>query len=335
MSSRLSSTIFQGRSTEQMLAVDAYEVIDSAPRNTIYDSAKGIYGTAIQTLKTDKDSVTKLASLVRDYNTGYLDKTAMMTRALGIMGSSLPSLLGGLAGGLKDKITAFAGEGISPAITKAYDVVSKATSTYIQSADYDQTYALTQVMGELLDDPDLLDFINVEAESSILGAIANEAIAYGMPGLVSDMIANNKSDRVRYNAWSYVSESSINYSNFEYLNFSLDQIGSTGVLQQVPDAVVRIPEHYTFPVSVKPNQYEGLLAEMVETIARIDPHWNQELRNGEWVYSLRAYMRASADAKTLFSKQEPHRSLFMAADMVRETPVRDVMTTLYPNAYIS
>lgn len=335
MSSRLANTIFQGRSTEAMLVVDAYEVSDSAPRNTVYESAKGIYNGAVKTLTTDKDSVQKLATLVRDYQTGYVDKTSMMTRALGIMGSSLPSLLGGLAGGLKDKITAYAGTGISDNLSKAYDVVSKAGSTYINSSNYGETYALTQIVSELMGDPDLLDFINVEAETSILAGIANELIAYGIPGMVGEMINQNQSERVRYGAWSYVSESAINYSNLDYLNQSIDYIGWSGVLERIPDAVIRIPEQFVFPPSIKPEQYDNQLTELVNTIARIDPHWDEEIRDGKWVKSLKPYATASDDAKTLFSKREPYRSLFLAAQGVEDKRVKDVMLELYPNAFIS
>lgn len=335
MVGRLAETIFQTRSIDDLITQDPYKVSDSTPRNTIYDSARGIYGDAIKTLRTDKNSLANLTRLMGDYKRGYVDKADMFTQALGMMGTSLPGLLGGMAGNLKKKMETFAGKEITDAASKAYTILSKGAQIVINSTDYDGTYNITQMANELLGDADLLEFINIEAESSIIGAIASEAIAYGIPGIVTEIIEMNNSDEVQWNSWSYVSYASIEYSNIYYLNQSINVIGAPGVLAQTPDAVVMIPANYKMPEGLKPSQYLAELTELVNTIKRIDPYWDKEVRNGVYVPSLKPYINATPDAHTLFMQRDPERLMSMASRGMTTKTCREVIVDLYPNALVS
>lgn len=335
MSSRLANTIFSGSGKETMLVQDAYKVSTSEPRNSLFDTVKGIYGDAVSGLYANKNSVRELASIIAQAKSGNINKAEMLERALGAMGTSLPSLLGQLGGTIMNGISGAAGSLIGPNAAKDIGIIYNNAKLLVSVKDISNAQDMADFLGELTGNSDLLRVINIEAESSIFAGILTQVVSFGIPGLVDDVVAQIQNEEVKKNALQYLSSSSVNGSDLVMINKIIDTIGITAFLEQNPDGVNRTLSNFFFGTLDTPDTYPAKRAQLIATLVKIDPHWSETLRNSVYVPYLGPFSVASTDAKKLLVMEEPERALTLAAAQFQAAPVRDVIKNLYPDAFIS
>lgn len=334
MVASLANTIFQGNSRDAMIVSDAYKISNNGTHNTMYDSVKGIYSGAVGGLYANKSSVTTLANLVKNASAGTVDKTTMLTTALGAMGSSLPSLLGSLGSTLKNTLASSAGSLIGDNASKSVEVLYGSAGLLLGVANVGDTSSLLKFVNAMAGDSALTKFINIEAESAIIGGIAKSLMDFGIPELVDEVIQMSSSKSAQDNAYAYLSTSAIGGSNLKMINNVIDKIGLTVFLQNNPDAVASIIASYTFDTSYTVADYPTQRALLLNTLVRIDANWNQKLRNAVYVPNLGPFLKQSSSSKKLFCMALPERSLSLDAVGKSSLTVTAVVKTLYPNAYI-
>jgi len=335
MSRRLSDSIFQGRSTDAMVVDDAYQISTGETRNSVYDSAKSVFSDAIKGLGTNKNSVNELTRLIMDARNGTVDKQDMFTRALGAMGTSLPGLLGTMGGALKNQLAGVAGTMIGPDAQKAVEVLYNNIPLLVSTTNVKDTADLISLVQELTGNSELASLINVEAESAVIAGIAGALMDYGIGDLVDDVVNMSRSDTVKMNALSYLSSQSVAGADLDTINKILDQLGLVKFLENNPNAVKDILSAYYLGTDDTPDTYPAKRDKLITTLARIDAHWYQRLRGGNYVLALDAFTVASTDAKKLLTLDDPWRTYLLAGTGRTAQAPADVIKALYPNAYIS
>jgi hypothetical protein len=342
MAASLANTIFQGNSRDAMVVSDAYKISKNETRNSMYDSVKGIYSGAVDGLFANKSSITTLAGLVKQSKGGNVDKISMLNSALGAMGSSLPSLLGTLGGSLKNVLGDAAGSLIGPGAEKSIEVLYKNAGMLIGAADIDSTHDLLKFVNAMAGDSELTQFINIEAESAIIGGIAKNLMDFGLDDLVDEAIEMGRTEQVRQNAFAYMSVAAVNGplgsgvggSNLDMINKVIDNIGITKFLEYNPDAVASIIAGYNFDPTYTVADYPAQRTKLLNTLLRINANWDKKLRGAEYIPNLGPFLKQSASSKTLFCMSPPLRTLSLAATGKATANVGTVVKTLYPNAYM-
>lgn len=335
MAKSLSSTIFQNNAQSAVLVEDAYKVSTKETRNSMYDSVKGVYADAVSGIYSNKGSATTLIGLIKQSQTGNISRADMLSRALGAMGTSLPSLLGTLGGTIKNKISDVAGDMIGPDAAKTVDVIYNNLGTLVKVASVGNAEDLAKFVSELTGRSDLMQLINIEAESAIISAMATELMSFGIPGIVDDLIESSQSPQVSANAWAYISTDAINGSDLVTVNKVIDKIGLAAFIERNPDAVNMLLQMFFFGTNDTPDTYVAKRAELLATLVRINPNWSKYSRNGVMVDNLEPFSLASKDAKTLFYLAEPERSVCLLALSYKKSNVSTVIGDLYPKALVA
>lgn len=334
MTTSLANTIFQGNSSNAVVVEDAYKISTQESRNSVYDAGKGIYADAIKGMQSNKGSARELASLITASKSGSVNKMDMLTRGLSALGSSLPSLLGTLGGVLKNNLSSVAGDLIGDNASKAVSILYGNAELLLSVADVDDTESLVKFVNELSGNSELAKFINIEAESAIIGGMASMLMQYGIPEMVDDVIAQARSDAVKANAYAYLSTEAVNGSDLAMINKVIDQIGITMFLANNPDAINSILSGFFFGTKDTVDTYPAKRTELLTLLVRINPNWFQYNRAGTWVPNLGPFNISSKDAKTLFCTSDPERSFVLAAKGYPPNAATSVVKALYPDAYI-
>jgi len=335
MSSRLSNTIFQTNGRDAMIVEDAYRISNDAPKNTVFDSLKGVYSDGIEGLKTNTSSVKELTNLILSAKRGTVDKADMFERALSAMGSSLPSLLGSIGGALKNQLASVAGTLIGPDAEKNVNIIYGNLDKIIKVAGVNDIDGLAEIVNELTGNSDLMKVINIEAEAAILGGITQQLLRYGIPDLVDDVMAQSASDEAIKKAYQFVSTDSIVGTDLATINRVLDKIGLAAYLEVNPNPIKNILGSFYFGTDDTIDKWPAKRALLLSTLNRIDPHWEEYNRNGTYVKDLNAFTTASTDAKKLLNMADPEALLTLIGPSFLSTGVSSVMKTLYPEAYIT
>ena len=332
MTGRLSSTLFQGDGSTQVLVQDAYGVASQESHNSMYDSVKGIYADAVDGLYTNKNSPKQLAQIIMAAKKGNIDRQDMIDRALGAMGTSLPNLLGQLGGSLKNVIGDAAGTLIGPNAKKNIDVLFNGIPSIVNVVDVKDASSLFEFIAEMTGNSELASIINIEAESAIISGIASALMSYGIPDLVDYVIEDSRNEQVRRNAWAYISTDAVYGSDLAGINKVIDKIGVAAFLERNPDAINMILTQFFFGTNDTPPTYPAKRIELINTLVRINPNWDKYNRNGVLIPNLEPFQVSSADAKKLWFLEEPQRSYCLTAISYPPKTPYDVMTLMYPGA---
>lgn len=332
---RLSSTIFQGNGQAQVLVQDAYGIANQESRNSMYESVKGVFADSVDGIQSNKQAPRQIVNILQAARRGSIDKVDIIDRALGVMGTSLPGLLGTLGGTLKNIIGDAAETVIGPGAKKDIDVLFKGIPTMISVVDVKDTASLFEFIAEVTGSTELASIVNVEAEAAILGGLAASIMSYGIPELMDDIVETSRSEAAQRKAWEYISTDAVNGADLAGINAVIDKIGLTAFLENNPDAIDMILKGFFFGTKDTVDTYPAKRLELITTLKRIDINWDKWLRNGTLVPNLQPFQAASVDASTLFRLEEPERRYSLAASSFPPKSPFDVMTAMYPGALFS
>lgn len=332
---RLSSTIFQGNGNAEVLVQDAYGIANQESRNSMYESVKGVFADSVDGIQSNKRAPKQIADIIYAARRGSVDKVDIIDRALGVMGSSLPGLLGTLGGTLKNVIGDAAETVIGPGAKKNIDILFKDIPTMISVVDVKDTTSLFEFIAEVTGSSELASVVNVEAEAAILGGLATTIMSYGIPELMDDIVETSRSEAAQRKAWEYISTDAVNGADLEGINKVIDKIGIVAFLENNPNAIDMILQGFFFGTKDTVDTYPAKRVELINTLKRIDINWDKWLRNGQWIPNLQPFQAASGDAQTLFNLDVPERTYCLAAMSFPPKAPYDVMSTLYPGVLFS
>jgi hypothetical protein len=331
---RLANSIFQGRPSDKLLVKDTYEVTNTETRNSVFETTKGIYSDAIDGLKGNTSSPRELTELVLGAKNGNLTKMEMVEKALGTMGSSLPSLLGQVGGTLANVLGDTLGESGYGDIAQLGKLLYGAAPTFIKGADVDDADSLIRFVGELTGKGDLMEFVNLGAEAGILSGIAKQLVRYGVGDLVDDVAEMAHDESVKNAIFRAIIENAINTSDLKSVNKALDKLGADGLLAERPNAIAEILAGYKFPEDFDMRLAAAERVKLISTLARISIYWSTKLRNGVAIPDYKNWVALGTDAKVLMMMAEPERTMAISCGAIRPMNVAGVQAELYPAGYV-
>lgn len=331
---RLSNSIFQGRPSDKLLVKDTYEVTTGETRNSVFDTVKGIYSDALGGLKDNTSSPRELVELVMGAKSGSMTKMEMLDKALGAMGSTLPSLIGQVGGTLQNAMGDFLRDNGYGEVADLGKVLYGGLPTFVKGDDVDDTDSLIRFVGELTGKSDIAEFFNLGAEAAILSGLAAQLVRYGIGDLVDDLAEMAHDQSVYDSIFAGIIENAINMSDLKSINKSLDKIGADGVLAERPRIIAEIIAAYRFPEDFDMTKLSEQRTYFINTMLRISPYWTTRLRDGVPVLDYTNWGVVSSDTKTLMMLAEPERTMCIAGPAIRINSVNMVQAELYPNGYL-
>jgi hypothetical protein len=335
MSSRLSNSMFQGRPGDKLLVKDTYEVTTGETRNSIFDTAKGIYSDAIGGLKGNTSSPRDLTELVIGAKQGNMTKQEMLDKALSAMGSSIPSLFGQVGGTLQNVLGDTLRDAGFGEVADLGKILYGAAPLFVKGADVDDVDGLIRIVGELTGQSEMMEFFNLGAEAGILSGIAKQLVRYGIGDLVDDLAEMAHDESVKEAIFRGIIENAINTSDLKSVNKALDKLGADGLLSERPNAIAEILAGYRFPEDF---DMRNILTErnmLIGTLIRISPYWTTKLRNGVEIRDYKNWVALGTDAKTLMmAVDDAHRITAISYNAVRQNSVAGVQAELYPAGYV-
>lgn len=171
---------------------------------------------------------------------------------------------------------------------------------------------------------------DLEAEAAVLSGIVGEAIQYGLPDAVDDMMRSASSDKVRYAVAYNNIGMAIYTSDLQVLSTVINAMGAQTVRAKYPNFVHDFLAGYRFPLDTKESDYAALLTKITGVFAQVDPQWDQGLVGSTWMPSVGPFIGASQDAVTLFSYTPEHRTAVTIAQNLDDVEINSWIKDNYP-----
>lgn len=322
MAAKVATSVVTSGPDDKLVAVDAYSPTPSAagdeplsrPSTVANNAAEIAQGTSIKVADIGNMIEFKDGSFGLDR--GVMEETLKKNAAKGVVsGGDAGKRIDKAAGqsltsfGL-DKDTKVLAEALFPGILesdsvallddagKAYDIIDKAKA--------DQAAGLADAIQKLTGVETIGNLVDNTAGLATACSYLDKAIALGVPNLIDDIINKYERDKNTLNRLLNSVPSVVFRSDLPTLNKIMDHIGPEGVLAQMPDACTVLVGVYRFITKTVPADYPARYTELVNTLKRIDPTWDQIMRNGVMVSNLAPFTRMSSTAKMLFTMNEEY-----------------------------
>lgn len=332
-SSRGAETMFSGKGTDDILAGDVYDIKESTNLNSVFESAKGTAKDSVNYLKTNPSSVREVLKTALDMKSGYITPTDALGRlGVGLNSGTLLKLKDG-AGGLLDKVGGSLG--ISPDITNHIKLGLGGAVQYITTNDITGAADSFDIMRSVLGNSELLQFFDIEAETTLLSGIFDNAVEYGMYDVIDYTKTMNRYDERSFQFAVMSASSTAVYSgDIDSIEMMLKHITAEQLLGENPNVIQDILRNYTLRPDVTPDLYPTKLAQLVALLNRININWYKAPLNGEYVINYDAVSLISDDATKLFMLDAVLRDIVLVAPFyIAQSPI--VMgAAMYPGSAI-
>jgi hypothetical protein len=332
-SSRGANTSFSGLGTDTVLAQDIYDVKESTALNSVFESAKGGAKDSVKYLTANKASSRDLLNTALELKSGRIDSVSALGRlGVGLNSGTFLKIKNG-AGGLLDKVGS--GLGVSPDITNQIKIGVGGAFSYILNNDVTQPQDTFDLMKSLLGEPELLQFFDIEAETTLLTGMFDNAVEYGMYDLIDYTKQSGRYDDRSFNyAVLGTSYTAINSGDIDAIEMMLTHVSAEDVLGQNPAVIKDLLRSYTLRPNVTPDQYPGKLTQLKNVFEKLNPNWYQSRLNGEWVSNYDIMSTIGDDATKLLSMDPVLRDIVLVAPFYTEKSPIIMGVSMYPGSAI-
>src|SRR5690606_10287916 len=180
MSSRLANTMFQGRSSDTLVAKDAYNVSTAVEGDSFHVAQWELEQGMLEHIQTNAESVGDMLVQLNEAEGKGLSPAEKLHIGLKNLGTSLPSVFGTMSGVLKNKIAgqiaANHGEGAGDMVHVLY----KNAPALVKGANIKDTQSALDFISELADGNELVKALDLETEFLIFGAVTETLVELGL-----------------------------------------------------------------------------------------------------------------------------------------------------------
>jgi hypothetical protein len=331
--SRSSVTQFSGKGTDAILASDVYDIKESTTLNSVFESAKGAAKDAVDYMNVSPSDVRNLLNTALDLKSGYITPASALSRlGAGLNPATLLKIKDG-AGGLLDKIAS--GLGINPDIINEVKVGVSGAFSYITGAAVEHLQSSFDVMKGLLGNSELLEFFDIQSETSLLSGMFETAVDYGLMDVLEAVKVSNLYDIRSFEyAVSAASSLAVNNGDVSSIGKMLNHISVDRFLGENPNAVKDLLQNYKLKENITPDQYPGKLNEKLELFAKLDSNWSKVKVNNEYVPNYGILSGVSDDAIKLIKLNPELREMALVAPFYKARSAIDIGREMYPNSAI-
>lgn len=295
MSNNLIGSIFQSTSVDRVLVTDPTQVKDPVIMNIPSNSMKGIFKSVLKNIKPAIGAAAEIARLVSDAKSGYYDKTALLGRALDVMGTSYSSILNQVSDGVKDIVNGTAVEFLGDVTGDLTGMIIDGDVTrMLRMRDPIGVYDTVGMVSDILGNEKLIRLVNVQAEAAVVAGVLDSVVTAGVPELVDDVVRMTQYDEVSFEAMAWLSTRAIESGDRVLLDKTIEYSSPEAVLAYNPGYSSDVVNGF---VSDKTNITDMMIeaSELKTTLGKVDGLWDRISDDKGGYYRLDNYGNGSSD----------------------------------------
>lgn len=327
---KLAPTLVTTGPNDKLLTVDAYDYspkdIFSKFAGKLSDEGKGIFDS----LGGGGGMAATVAGLLKKGTSGgfSLDTDQLKNRLIGAVGGKTGAI-NKLSEGFKSAVGQ--ATGIPAQLLNRADVVINGVTRSIATGDIKSASTLFDLVGTVVNDSQLVNFLDVGAKTSLLSQVMREAMELGVPEAIDIVVSKaNANDKSALYALGSVVDTAVTTGNVSTVQLMVNNLGRDVIVSQYPQAVPQILASYAYTKDPVEANMRPMYDELLTVLRGIDPNWDKYNRNGEWVTNLNAFSGISNDARTLFSRYGEFSIAVLLGPQYPQTTILTQLKTMYP-----
>lgn len=357
LSKKLVSTLFSTGPKDDLTTVDVYGVMSKALIPSINGKLNlqigqnlmqqlGIPGDPKDSLKQLLGGGGGLGSLVngltssgnpiaealKKVESGWgIDKEGLTNRVIDALGGK-SGLVNGLSDGLKTALTSTVG--LNGSLGNQITAVVNNVTQKVNVSSLTDARDLLALVGEVTGSPELSQFFDDGAETTLLSGLFGEAIAQGMPNAVEALITNARDSDIVKKALQQNIGTALVSGNLDTVNLLAGALKAGPILKEVPDAPSVVLSAYKAPKGTTQAAYTQERDKLLTALTGLDPNWGKSDRGGSTTVDLAAFTSLSKDSERALATSSEHAVVLELAKTYRSTSFRSQIKKQYPRAAI-
>lgn len=328
---KIPKSIFKGLPTDKLAPVDSSKVTEDVKPVNNYKRK------TVEGIDQLKKAVPTLESVMKDDELAESTKKALsgINNKLKESGAydklNLPKMPEGLKGALekKDSIIATTKE----TINKGKELVAIGKGYYEVGKDYYNKAMALKETYDLLTDKAFWRDIGKNIGETIKGTLTTIAVdmagEVGAGDLARLFIDRLDQPKQKKEAWGQAAYSYSYSSSLDTIYEAIENGGLDNFYALTDDPIGHVLYNFRFNESLYPDPVENGNA-LIRVLKKIDPKWDHYIRDGEKVYKLCSFKKASDDAMLVFDSIDELRPVARSAKEIGTLRSREVIARTYP-----
>lgn len=330
MRTTLAPTTLSIGATDSVKVKDVNTVTGATDNTSVKDMLIGLKDETVDALRKTPRLAASLTKLVIDAKNGNLNAGNAVSRLSSVFGQR-----GGILDKLSTKTTQVMADtlGMSPALANRVmmtvkGVVGGSTSVLGYSKNIGGAQGLIGVIQRLLGDKDILKYVDLEAEASLLSGLLGEAVKAGIPQAVDVLMRETTSEATKRRVISENIYAVVFSGNLDTVEKLTAYMTPAQIKAKYPNFARDFLAQYALTPADVSASYADIKTRVIDLFTKIDPNWDKTLRNGVWISALAPFSKASEDAKKVFNVTPLYRSALVLA---KNFPSVDIKTWIKKN----
>lgn len=332
MRTTLAPTTLSIGSTDDIKVKEAATVTSTADNTSVKDMLIGLKDETVDALRKTPKLAQQLTKMAVDAKTGKLNKTNVLARLSSVFGNK-----GGIIDKLSTKTISVMSDtlGMDPKLAKRVMMTAKgiaggSTTILGYGTDISSAQGLVSILQRLTGDKDILKYIDMEAEASLLSGLLGEAVKLGIPQSVDTIIREATSEETKRKVISENIYAIVFSGNLDTVQRLTQYMTPEQVRAKYPNFARDFLAQYTLTPNDTTDKYPELKTKIITLFNSIDPNWDKSLRGTSYIPSLAPFTKASDDATKVFNTSASYRSALVLAKKFTSVDLRSWIKKHYP-----
>lgn len=317
--SRIARTSFDGAPTDNLAAVDVYET-----------TTPEVQTNYVSRLDKDlKDTIGynnhRLNTIAADVAEGQIDPETAREGVQDVLKGSRSSLNRISESMEKDLLSS----GVDLQSTMPVQVVSTEGTASVPFNSLADTNAVA-AMARDMTGHDLIRVINTGAEATIVGAILDKTVSWGMPTVVADVLESVDDRNSRRRIVGNMAGQFARSADLAIIDAVIDLTGVSALTAVMPNFASEMVRNYRIKKNTPPSNYRREAETLVSVLARLTPDAIYIKRGNETVWNLETFRRLSDDARVLLLSHDTYRPVVLMAEFYPPRTLHILARSLYP-----
>lgn len=334
-SAQTSTSLIATSAKDKLVAVDGYSKTTTqtltSMKNGVLDSLSATKNYLMNTQIADLGSLSDaLASAVAVKNNA-MSNIAQISSYIGQATSTVK--------GIEDSVINVASDTINTlnqSVNSTFSTVNGTVSSLTSGVSVLTANNFLTSINTLLDSAKL-SFDSLEdklSETALKASILQYASQLGLSSVVDSVYNSDPTNATLTAALGTSLPTTFSSGNLQLINSAVANLGSTYILNALPNAVTLVLSNYTFDSTITADMYPAQAAALVATLASIDPNWDKSA--GVYLGSnLQVFSSISAKAKTVLSTLGDYNRRIAVVAHYTASPMMSIARTYYPYLAVS
>jgi len=332
MRTTLAPTTLSIGSTDDVLVKSSSEVTSTTDNTSVKDMLVGLKDETVDALRKTPKLASQLTKLVVDAKTGRLNATNALSRLNSVFGNK-----GGIIDKLSTKTVSVMSDtlGMDPKLAKRVmttvkDVAGGKTSLLGYSANVTSSQGLVNTIQRLLGDKDIIGYVDLDAEASLLSGLLKEAVKAGIPQSVDILLKEATSPETKRRVISENVYAIVFSGNLTTVEKLTTHMTPEQIRAQYPHFARDFLAQFALTPADTVDKYAEIKQRIITLFTRVDANWDKSLRDEVWIASLAPFTKASEDATTIFNTSPPYRAALVLAKNYPSYEIKSWIKKHYP-----